>query len=270
MHSVLGLMTCFNRKEKTIQSIYSLIAHNLNVRFRFIVVDDNSSDGTADALRQIDGVRVIPGSGSLYYSGGMRMAISEALKDNETYDYCLLFNDDVDFFPQSIEKMTENQDTDILVGATCDNDGKLSYGGVIKTSRLRPSFKIIDWTSPRADSCDTFNANCVLIKWPVFRRLGNMDPVYTHSMGDFDYGFAARGMGFQIKVQEGFVGTCCDNPVAGGWRDTALPRSLRFRKKENPKGLPAKEWFHYLHKNYSFATACVYSVIPYIRIILKK
>ena len=270
MRRVLGLMTCYNRKEKTINSIYSLIANNLNVCFRFIVVDDNSSDGTGEALGKIDGVRVIKGSGSLFYSGGMRRAMEEALKEEESYDYCLLFNDDVEFFPHSMEKMTEDHESDILVGATCDREGKLTYGGVIRKSRIRPAFETIDWTSERADSCDTFNANCVLLKWSVFKQLGNMDPVYTHTMGDFDYGFTASRKGFRIKVQEGFVGICCDNPVAQSWRDNTLPRKTRLRKKENPKGLPAKEWFHYLRKNYSLLTACVYSMIPYLRIIFKK
>lgn len=270
MHRVLGLMTCFNRKEKTINSIISLIKNNPDIMFRFIVVDDNSSDGTPEELRKIDEVRVIQGNGSLYYSGGMRAAIDEALKEKEEYEYCLLFNDDVDFFPHALEKMADDRSADILVGATCDNDGALSYGGVIRTSRLRPSYEIIDWTSAQSESCDTFNANCVLIKWAVFENLGNMDPVYTHSMGDFDYGFMASKKGYSIKVHKGYIGTCIDNPVSGGWRDKTLPRLIRIKKKESPKGLPTKEWFHYLNKNYSFVTACIYSVIPYVRIILKK
>ena len=146
---ILGLMTCFNRKEKTITAISNLISKNPNIEFKFVVVDDNSTDGTKAALEKIRDVVVLNGNGQLFYSGGMRMAIQYALDTTEVYDYCLLFNDDVEFYSKTIEKMLsiENESREILVGPTCDTEGKLSYGGVIKKSRFRPNFDIIDGTS---------------------------------------------------------------------------------------------------------------------------
>ena len=47
---VLGLATCFNRKEKTVNAIRSLVAGNSEVDFEFIIADDNSRDGTAEAF----------------------------------------------------------------------------------------------------------------------------------------------------------------------------------------------------------------------------
>lgn len=127
----------------------------------------------------------------------------------------MLFNDDVEFYSKTIEKMLsiENESREILVGPTCDTEGKLSYGGVIKKSRFRPNFDIIDGTSQRAKSCDTFNANCVLIPWKIFKNLGNMDSAYSHSLGDFDYGFKASKKGIPIWVCDFFVGQCSDITV---------------------------------------------------------
>lgn len=268
---VLGLMTCFNRKEKTITSINKLVSKNPNIEFEFVVADDNSTDGTKAALEKIRGVVVLNGTGQLFYSGGMRMAMKYALDTAKIYDYCLLFNDDVDFYSQTIEYMlAAGNGREILVGPTCDTEGRLSYGGVIKKSGFRPNFDIIDGTSQRAKSCDTFNANCVLIPWKMFKELGNMDPIYSHSLGDFDYGFKASRKGIPIWVCNFFVGQCCDNPVSESWRDTNLSRRERLKKKESPKGLPRKEWWHYLKTNYSIGTAIIYSVIPYIRILIRR
>lgn len=268
---IIGLMTCFNRKAKTISSITKLINGNPSVQFKFVVVDDNSTDGTKDALLEIPEVIVLSGTGSLFYSGGMRVAIQYALDKLNDYDYCLLFNDDVEFEEGAIEKMLSVcTGKEILVGSTCDYDGKLSYGGVIKKSKFRPNFEIIDGKSHRAMSCDTFNANCVLIPKKIFVQIGNMDSVYSHSLGDFDYGFKASREGIPICVCDFFVGKCCDNPAAGSWRDTSLTRKERLRKKESPKGLPKKEWWHYLKKNYSILTAIVFSLTPYIRILIGK
>lgn len=272
MLKVLGLMTCFNRKEKTIKALRNLTKGNPGIEFSFIVVDDASTDGTADALKELKNVTMISGSGSLFYSGGMRIAIAEAGKVIEKFDYCLLFNDDVDFEDFAIEKLCQKDSSVIWVGPTCDEMGQLTYGGVIKTSRIRPKTKIIKADQPEGRTCDTFNANCVLIPGDVFKKLDNIDEAYTHSMGDFDYGFVANKKGYVIKVSDNYVGVCPDNPVKteSNWRNTDLPRKRRFQLKESPKGLPFDEYFHYLKKNYNVFTAVVYSLIPYVRILIRR
>lgn len=269
--SIVGLMTCFNRKEKTVSSVTKLIQGNPHIDFKFIIADDNSTDGTKEALEAMPEVILLSGTGSLFYSGGMRLAIQYAVEHIDCFDYCLLFNDDVEFNDFAIEKMLSiGNGKEIIVGPTCDDDGRISYGGVIKKSEYFPKFEIIDGKSPRAKSCDTFNANCVLIPWEIFKKLGNMDPMYSHSLGDFDYGFKASKKGIPIWVCDFFVGKCFDNPVTGSWRDTKLSRKERLRKKESPKGLPRREWWYYLKKNYSIWAALVYSITPFIKILLKK
>lgn len=268
--SVLGLMTCYNRKEKTVRALQNLIQGNAEIEFFFIVADDGSSDGTYEELIKIPQVKIIRGDGKWFYSGGMRAAIGAAKRIEKKYDYCLLFNDDVDFYDSAIEKLCEKEGDVIWVGPTSDEEGNLSYGGVLKTSKWRPNPEIIMADNSIGRECDTFNANCVLIPWDIFIKLDNIDQVYTHSMGDFDYGFSAKRKGYVLKVSDEFVGVCPDNPVGISWRNTELSRKERLRRKESPKGLPAKEWFYYLKKNYNPVTAVIYSLIPFLRIIVKK
>lgn len=270
MKKVLGLMTCYNRKEKTVRALKNLIQGNPEIEFSFVVADDGSTDGTYEALQELPQVTILRGNGSLFYSGGMRLAIAEAKKTKAAYDYCLLFNDDVDFLPSAIEKLCQKDNSCIWIGPTSDERGCLSYGGIVKTSKWRPKTEIVMAETKEGRECDTFNANCVLIPWEIFKKLDNIDTVYTHSMGDFDYGFSAKRKGFTIRVSNEFVGECPDNPVSVSWRNTELSFKERLRRKESPKGLPGKEWFHYLNKNYNVVTAIVYSVIPYLRILLKK
>ena len=186
MKKVLGLMTCFNRKYKTKNSIETLIKGNPNLEISFLVVDDNSTDGTKEEIEKIPKVEVISGNGSLFYSGGMRNAIENAKQKQEEFDYCLLFNDDVDFADGAIEYLTQKDCTKIWVGPTCDENNQLSYGGILKTSKWRPNPEIVKAEIAEGRKCDTFNANCVLIPWDIFKELDNIDPVYIHSMGDSD------------------------------------------------------------------------------------
>ena len=270
MSSILGLMTCYNRKEKTLNALNHLIQGNPNIKFSFIIADDGSTDGTFEELQKVPEVSIVRGNGNLFYSGGMRLAIAEAKKADKKFDYCLLFNDDVDFTENAITELCKKENSVIWVGPTSDGNGDLSYGGIVKTSKWRPKTEIVMANNAEGRVCDTFNANCVLIPWGIFEKLDNIDEVYTHSMGDFDYGFSAVKKGYQIRVSEKYVGVCPDNPVGVSWRNTELSMKERIRRKESPKGLPMKEWFYYLNKNYNFATAVVYSVIPYLRIILNK
>lgn len=271
MTKVLALATCFNRKEKTLKAVNSLINGNKMIDFHFIICDDNSSDGTKEELDKISNVETVNGTGSLYWCGGMRRAIDVALNRKEEYDYCLFFNDDVDFFDNSIEKLVNKEKSIVWVGPTCNNNSELTYGGVIKTSTIRPKYKTVISDNSSGTKCDTFNGNCVLIPWNVFKEIGNMDKVYTHQFGDFDYGFSITKKGYEIRVSNEYIGICNVNSNKGTFSDTSLSIKERLSlKKTFTKGLPTNEWFHFLNKNYNIFTAIVYSISPYIKILLKK
>ncbi len=270
---VLGLATCFNRVSNTKECITSLIQGNPNLQFDFIIVDDGSTDGTLEMLNKYKCVDVIQGTGNLFYSGGMRIAIEKAKTTKyDSFEYIMLFNDDVRFFCNSIEKLIESNknDSSIMVGATCDTNGIMSYSGCVHTSQYKPSYRNVMSTETEEAYCDTFCANCVLIPRNIFVGLDNIDPKYRHAMGDFDYGWSAHNRGYKILSSSFFVGECNDNPVTGTWRDTSLSIRERIRKKESIKGLPRKEWFYYLHKNHGIICAIIFSVTPYIKILLRK
>ncbi len=270
MH-IIGIVTCFNRKDKTINSIRKLIDGNPEYEFNFIVVDDCSKDGTAEALKDFQCVTVLNGTGGLYYSGGMRKGIAYVKDNNLIADYVLFFNDDVDFYPEILDRMKNYAVSDdvIVVGVTESGKGKLSYGGVVKKSRFLPKFEII-MSGEEKVYCDTFNANCVLIPFDVFSKLPNIDEAYGHSIGDYDYGLEASRQGFHILATNFYVGRCDDNPVSSNWLDTSKSRRERLKQKESIKGLPRKTWFHFCKKNYGIMTAIISTSWQYIKLILNK
>lgn len=277
-------MTCFNRKEYTLRCINTLNeAQSEGIRFNYVVVDDNSTDGTKDAVEELARSRgisayVLTGTGSLFYSGGMRKGIEWAKANLPDSDFFMLVNDDVRFDSVSVARMITVQERkapedgnaskeSVLVGATKDDAGKYSYGGV----RYTKGISYIPVKPEDSDrSCDTFNANCVLIPGNVFMSAPNMDEVYNHSLGDFDYGLSLKRSGASIEVFQEYIGVCNKNKLNGTWNDTSLSIKERIRKKESIKGLPRREWYHFLKKNFGVGTALMKSVTPYIRILFRR
>ncbi len=274
------MLTCFNRKDKTINCIKSLVAGN-KAELDFIVVDDGSSDGTVEALENLKSeasIEIIRGDGNLYYSGGMRKAMEASKCQANSPDIYILANDDAIFDEGIVDELesildsttshggVRNADT-VLVGAMRDSNGNCSYGGIRYTNGIH---YITVKPGDTDRSCDTFNANFVAIPAAIYEQDPVMDAVYRHSHGDLDYGLQIKRAGYNIKVTDHFVGVCDNNPSMGTWRDTSLSRRERIKRKENVKGAPARQWFHFLNKNFGISKAILYSVTPYIRILLGK
>ena len=271
---ILVILTCFNRKDKTEKCIITLSKMNPDCEFTFVVVDDNSTDGTREMIYNLKKkfrIFYLKGDGCLFYSGGMRKGMDFALIHlKQKYEYMFMCNDDVEFYDACIEKMakqSEAQNNAIIVGAVQNPSGEQSYGAVkyIKGTKYR-WIQINEWNI----DADTFNANAVLIPYDIFKKVGAIDAYYVHSLGDFDYGFCLKKAGYHIYSSKEYVGLCQRNSLCGGWNDIALSRCERIRKKESIKGLPTRQWFHFLKKNFGLITALKGCITPYIRIIIGK
>jgi GT2 family glycosyltransferase len=247
------LLTCFNRRDATLGCLRRLSAqilpsaHPLSI----FMVDDGSTDGTSDAvLAQFPDVRIIRGMGGLFWNGGMRVAFAEAIASD--FDAFLLLNDDTMLDPDAIERLATEMAPlgpdygAIVVGAVADPcSNVVNYGGWVRTSRTVPAKLALLGYSPHRQTCDTFNANCVLVGRRVASELGNLDPGFTHGMGDFDYGLRAGAADIPIVVLPGTVGECPTNTGTGLWVDKSLPLRRRWALLSGPKGLPPREWLRY-------------------------
>jgi GT2 family glycosyltransferase len=224
------------------------------------LVDDGSSDGTAEAVKQTySGVKIFRGDGNLFWCSGTRLAFSQAMAEN--YDLYLWLNDDTYLETDALWRLlgvyadahSRLKCPLIVVGSTRDpGTGLFSYGGwrqrigrpgTISWEKVPPDMEC--WTL-----CDTMNGNCVLISREVVERIGNLDPAFHHGMGDLDYGLRAIKKGCRIVIAPGYYGFCSGNDGTGLWTDVRLPIMQRWRKLLGPKGLPVREWglFTFRHK----------------------
>lgn len=81
---VAVLLTCHNRKEKTLRCLKHLFAQESNAKKYFIevfLVDDSSTDGTSEGVKDLfPNVNIIKGDGNLFWSRGMQLAWKIAIE----------------------------------------------------------------------------------------------------------------------------------------------------------------------------------------------
>lgn len=238
------VLTCHNRKAKTLVCLDALFGCALpeNVVLQVHLVDDGSIDGTGEAVRaRFPQVHVHPGDGHLFWAGGMRRAWEEAARIG--YDYYLWLNDDTILEPHALNEMlvssAQMEDRAIIVGSTVapTDPQKLTYGGRTKAGAL---------LSPNGalQPCAFFNGNIVLIPDFVFRRLGNIDPYYRHSFGDFDYGYRALRAGVGQYVAPTVSGVCEAHTSRPKWCNPKVGIVARLCAFYSPLGCHPLEVFH--------------------------
>lgn len=262
MLSVAAILTCFNRKNKTQKCLESLfkILPDCDV----YITDDGSTDGTRDMLHQcFPKVKVISGTGNLFWSRGMYTAWKEAMKYD--YEYFSWLNDDVELYPYFLEELLEcnkqNGDNCIITGLI-ENFEKTTilYGGSDENKTLIQANGL-------PQKVTHMNGNVVLIPKSVVDKIGIMDPKLHHDLGDVDYGLTAIENGINIYTTR--------RPIAAGYsndfcrvRKWGVSLRQRFKKLKSPLGSPPAINFYFRKKHYGLFNACAYWCYLYVLNIL--
>ncbi len=273
---IAALMTCHNRRSTTVECLTQLISCKLppKIQIEVYLVDDGCTDGTGDAVEALDkNIRIIRGSGDLYWAHGTHLAAKHASKDSN-FDGYLWLNDDMLLDDDCFIKLgnalsdaysRQRHNRIIMVGSAKDAEtGETTYGGYLMgrgfghrgLKRVLPKDSLVP--------CDTMNGNFVYISREAFSISGNIDPVYRHGMADIDYGLRAKRLGVEIYLLPGHVGTCSrnieDNPT------DALSTSFiaRVREVSSQKRLPPKQWFFLTFRHYGIFWPA-YFAWPYLK-----
>ena len=233
MRSIVVLITCHNRKEKTMRCLQALFDQRClgnEFTLEVFIVDDGCTDGTPTAIAELyPDVNIIKGSGNLYWNRGMHLAWETAASVKD-FDYFMWLNDDTFLVKNAIEiLLKERFPESIVCGTTKSHLNKIAtYGAYVS----KPPRLLIP--NGKYQNADYFNGNCVLIPRYVFHKLGNLDPVFHHALGDFDYGLRARKIEIEIKVAPEFVGLCERHETLPKWQSNSFNFINRLKKLYTP------------------------------------
>lgn len=259
MKEIAILLTCFNRREKTLSCLNSLFSAKKpdNVKLNIFIVDDASSDGTYESISlNYPFIHLLKGNGNLYWAGGMRMAWDFASR-NGIFDYVLLLNDDVilkkdfllDLFVAEEFLTNFNNTKGIYISSTESYDNKVSYGGN-RLTRNRFGFSIKKITPiDKPQFCDIANANIMLIHKSVIDKIGFFDNNFIHGIADYDYSLSAIKNNISIVMSSNFGGYCDDDHYKDiPTNKTKLSDRITYLK--SPTGLAYDNYIYFIRKHF--------------------
>jgi GT2 family glycosyltransferase len=275
------LMACYNRRDATLKCLEVLFDQILpeGASVSVYLVDDGSTDGTGDAVRErFSAVTVLQGDGNLYWTGGMRVAWAKAMEND--YDYYLWLNDDTVLLPGAIATLLKTaQDVlrlarckGIVVGSCRDHKtGQHTYGGRVKRSwfskipfeHVQPGTHMLP--------CDTMNGNVVLVPREAVLTLGNLSAEYIRTMGfgDMDYGLRAKKAGIPIWIAPGHLAECSASTRVHPWTDPQIPLAERWQDMCSPLGLAPRHWYTFVKRHTGYAWP-VYFAKPLVRVLFPR
>jgi len=277
MRSIAALLTCFNRKERTISCLKHLL---IAVEFCTDVIDitihltdDGSTDETSKLVAELfPDVIILKGNGSLYWAGGMRNSWQEAIR--KEYDGYLLLNDDTEVDSDLIVKILKTDEycqnkysqKGIYIGSTCDKStGKTTYGGAViinkvlfTSQRLVPNNSVLE--------CELGNANIMFVANEVVEKIGILSKSYTHGLADSDYTLRAKKQKIPVLVMENHCGTCSNNPDKYS-KFINLTFTKRIKFLYSPIGLAFNDQLKFMMKFFPYRLPFVF-LSGWLKVIL--
>ncbi|WBU88809.1 glycosyltransferase family 2 protein [Cellulophaga omnivescoria] len=270
MQKFAVLLTCFNRKEKSLAALESLFKAkqelSLDIDMSVYLTDDGSTDGTSEAIQKYyPKVNLLKGNGELFWAGGMRNSWAEALKND--YDAYLLLNDDTKPYVNFLEELfkthnyclTKYGKGGVYVGATLDEETNvMTYGGSVFTNKFKGRYTKLIPNGEYPQECELGNANIMLASKNAVDKIGQLSKGYVHGLADFDYTLKAKKNNVPVLLADNYLGTCTNDHIDKYAKFVNLSFKERLKMLHNPIGFDFESHLVYMKNHFLYRLPLVY------------
>ena len=223
VHDLSIVIVSYNTRELLLQCLASIRSQETSLSYEVIVVDNHSSDGSAEAVRRdYPEVRLIESSSNVGFSVANNAAI-----DLATGRFVLLLNSDTflvsDVLDRMVEKMREEPEVGIAGCRLIRPSGEMdlacrrsfptplvSLSRFLRLNRIFPKHRLCGrYNLTYLDEKGTYEVDSIvgafmLVRREVIDRLGALDEDYFMYGEDVDWCYRIKDRGWKVL----YVGDC--------------------------------------------------------------
>ncbi|MCX7694219.1 MAG: glycosyltransferase family 2 protein, partial [Caloramator sp.] len=197
------IILTYNNLDYTKLCIESIRKFTSKNTYEIIVVDNNSTDGTAEWLKNQQDLKIILNSENMGFPKGCNQGIKIAQKNNDI----LLLNNDVIVTPNWLDNLRKCLYSNEVIGAvgavtnSCSNYQMISvnYKNLNEMIEFAQNYNISD--KDKWEERLRLVGYCMLVKREVIDKIGLLDEIFTPgNFEDDDYSFRIRKAGYRLYL----------------------------------------------------------------------
>ena len=195
--SIYIIIPVHNRKVLTLACLENLKVNGDLQKYHVIVVDDGSSDRTAEEVAEnYPEVTILKGDGNLWWTGAIALGMTYAYEQGSTHfiwlnDDCLTKSNALDLLVDFLQ-----QNPDSIVGAACYE----SASGLLVETGFKGKIRV-KASGDEVVDVDGLSGYCVAISANVFKQIGVPDAnKFRQYAGDGMYTLKATRAGFKTYI----------------------------------------------------------------------
>lgn len=198
------IIPVFNKVELTVQCLEALVANTEIQNYEVIIIDNASTDGTQEFLKNLGGdVKIITNKENL----GFAKACNQGAKAAYGEFIVFLNNDTIPqagWLSELLNFMQSHSDAGIVGSKLLYPDGTIQHCGAsmrFDGKFFRHQYKFLEASHPLVDKereLDAVTAACFITRKDLFFKAEMFDEEYLNGCEDMDYCTAVRSMGYKI------------------------------------------------------------------------